>query len=158
MSADYDDPNGEFEVEADEYPFTVVPDWVAIGVTNSDDLRVFHLLRMHVNHKRGDGEAWPSQATLATVMGYSKPDKVGESIKRLEAMGALSRRVVAGPNGRYTKYKLHMTPRPGITYRGPRCSADLYRDDALIDLWVQRVAPKQRPRRTPTTKREDAKK
>lgn len=151
-----EDVNEPFEVEDDPFPFTAVPDWVTLGVTEDRDLRVYALLRAHVNRKRRDDEAWPSQVTMATVLGLSKPDEIGKSIARLIAMGAVSKRVVPGPRGRITKYRLWLEPRPGTTYDGPRCTADLYQPGVLDRLHEERVVPRRQPNRSRRLSRETA--
>lgn len=142
-------PDDAFEVEGDLYPFSTVPDWVIIGAAHDRDVRVYALLRAHVNRRRRDDEAWPSQATLATVLGLSKPDEVGKSIARLIEMGALSKRVVPTATGRMTKYRTWLEPRPGSQFDGPRCTSDLYRPGVLDQMHAERVIPRQQPGRSP---------
>lgn len=149
-SSDYEpSPDEAFEVEGDPFPFSAVPDWITLGAEHDRDVRVFAILRAHVNQRRKDNESWPSQGTIATILGLSKPDEVGKSIARLVKMGAVSKRIVVTPTGRRTIYRTWLEPRPGVRYEGPRCTADLYAPGALEQIHAERVATRQQPGRSP---------
>lgn len=139
-----------FMVEGDSWPFSQVGDWVLMAPISDRAVRVYCLLRAHVNaarDKRGDSSVWPSQGTLATVMGLSKPDAVGKAIRELIALGAVKARIIRTPRGRLMVYKVHLEPPAGVAYDGPRCTADLYQTGALEQLDADRVA--RRPDRHP---------
>lgn len=132
------------EADEDESPFALVGDWVLLAPISDRAVRVYALLRAHVNHARKDNEAWPSQEKLAAALGLSKPDDIGKSIKALEEIGAVRKKFRTGRKGRYTVYVVRLHAPAG--YAGMRGTEDLHRPGAVEQLVEERV--KRLPHRT----------
>jgi hypothetical protein len=123
----------------------LVGDWVLLAPIPDRAVRVYALLRAHVNHARKDNEAWPSQEKLAAALGLSKPDDIGKSIKILEGIGAVRKKYRTGRKGRYAVYVVRLHAPAG--YTGLRSAADdLHRPGAIEQLVEERV--KRLPHRT----------
>jgi helix-turn-helix protein len=125
------------ERDEDETPFAMVGDWVMLAPISDRAVRVYGLLRAHINQKRKDNEVWPSQSTLAAVIGLSKSDDIGKSIKELEAIGAVRKRIRTGRKGRYTAYIVRLHAPAG--YAGLISTDDLYKPGVLDRLKAERV-------------------
>lgn len=133
------------EAEPDESPFAQVGDWVLLAPISDCAVRVYCLLRAHVNHARNDNEVWPSQEKLAAVLGLSKADKIGEAVKALESIGAVRKKWRTGRKGRYTVYVVRLHAPAGWT--GLRSAAeDLHRPGVVEQLVRERV--RRLPHRT----------
>jgi hypothetical protein len=138
------------EADEDEPPFALVGDWVTLAPISDRAVRIYCLLRAHVNHKRNDDEVWPTQITLAAVLGLSKADEVGKAIKELEKIGAVRKTMRSGRKGKYTVYVVRLHPPAG--YVGLRnVAVDLYRRGAVDQLVTERV--KRLPHRIGKTKK-----
>lgn len=115
-----------------KFPYTTVGDWVLMSGVSSRAVHVYTLLRMHVNTERGDEKVWPSQATLAAMVGVKKYDVVAAAIKELVSIGAVEvLPTKKGANGRRNEYVVHEAPPEG--YAGPVGQADWYRARGLLD-------------------------
>lgn len=126
------------ESDADEPPFAMVGDWVMLAPVSDRAVRVYCLLRAHINQVRGDERVWPSQEKLAAVLGLSKADEVGKAIKALEGIGAVRKEIRVGRKGRYTVYVVRRDPPLG--YVGmTNASVDLHRPGVVDQLVVDRV-------------------
>lgn len=133
------------EAEPEETPFAMVGDWVLLAHIPDRAVRVYGLLRAHVNHARGDDAVWPSQEKLAAVLGLSKADDISKAIKILEGIGAVRKTSRTGRKGKYTVYIVRLHAPAGWT--GMRSAAeDLHRKGAVEKLIAERV--KRLPHRT----------
>lgn len=119
--------------------YTDIKDWVALscecaipapdGSVNGRKCdcalvaKLYQVLRMHVNRKRGDAKAWPSTDTLALLMGRARGDKVAPWIARLVQLGAIDEPKRVGQGGRYI-FTIHDEPPPG--YAGPVTLGEWY--------------------------------
>jgi hypothetical protein len=137
-------PDDRFAVKPGQvrYPFTQPGDWVLYANISDRAFRVYALLMSHINHERDDDRVWPSQATLASVLGLTKGDQVGEAIRELVAIGAVIPHIVSDKDGRYTQYEVMREPIHD-DWRGPRRSADIYKPGVLEEIREERV--KKRP-------------
>lgn len=96
-------------------PFTQIGDWVSLAPISHQAARLYSLLKAHVNRARGDSLVWPSRGTLASMMRYSRPDKVDPLLKELEDLGAIDvQRGRRYPDGSPAPnlYLVHETPPP----------------------------------------------
>jgi len=133
MSADE-----EFDVfPGRTYPYTTVGDWVLLAPISDRAVRVYGLLRMHVNTKRGDDRVWPSQMKIAAVLGLAKIDPVGKAVQELVALGAVDTRYRRTPRGRRLEYRVHLAPPDG--YAGPMGTPDLHAEGAMEAFAEDRV-------------------
>lgn len=69
--------------------WTATPLWVTLAVSGNAG-RIFQLLASHLNHPRGDRLVWPSRASLAQRMGWSRPQSVDRYLRELVAAGAIA--------------------------------------------------------------------
>lgn len=148
MSADTVEPDTEGEIDnGDEWPWSAFGDWVVMANISDLAVRCYCMLRAYANKSKEKGAvSFPSQATLATIFGRSKPDEIGKAMKELEAIGAISRKVTRGPRGWKTVYRTYKDqPRPGVKYDGPVYTSDLTAE-ALETMRQTRI--KRRPTRT----------
>lgn len=139
---------GDDEVEGDDYPFTLIPDWVLLAPISDLAFRIYGLLRAYANKSRGGRTSFPAQTTLARILGFAKTQPISQAVAELEAIGAVTRRKVAYPRGRKTIYRTYLEPHPDSGYRGPRMTAQLSDPDVLAALAAERAHRK--PRRRPT--------
>jgi hypothetical protein len=70
-------------------PFTQIGDWVFLSTASRNAKLLYWILAAHVNTQRQDGTVWPSRATLAALMGYTKTESIDPFIKELVTLGAI---------------------------------------------------------------------
>lgn len=111
--------------------WTGVKDWVVLACTHADEAtactcaqgaKVYHLLCMHLNRKRGDQKVWPTTDALARMMGRARGDKIAPWLAWLVALKAIEVRRL-GTGGRYV-YTVHEEPPAG--YAGPTSLGEWY--------------------------------
>jgi len=91
-------------------PYAQIGVWVILAPISSYAGRVYDILVAHVNSTRGDHCAWPTQETMAMVMGCSQPT-ISRAVKELCELGAIEK-VGTMPSGQYL-YLVHETPPDG---------------------------------------------
>lgn len=104
--------------------YTSVGDWVLLAPITDRAVRIYCLLRMHCEGLTDD-EAWPSQRTLASMLGVKKADTIQNAIKELVELGAVEVQTVAAQHGRHNRYVVHLSPPPGYE-KGPRDRTSYY--------------------------------
>lgn len=116
------------ELPGDELRFvsshhhTTVEDWVILATRLSDrEFRVYSILRMHC---QGGGRAFPSQRTIAGMLGIKKTESVGTAIAGLQRLGVLTVSTEKTATGRRNVYSLHEAPPDG--YDGPMSRTEFY--------------------------------
>jgi hypothetical protein len=109
-------------------PFSMVGDWVLLAPIRHQAKVLYWALVAHVNHDREDDEVWPSQDTLAAILGLSDGRKIRPFIKELEAIGAITVRKVRskGAMRQRSIYKVRGTPPDGL--ETPKDLAQFYRE------------------------------
>jgi hypothetical protein len=135
----------EAEVEPDDWPFTIIPDWVIFAPVTTLARWIFTALRAFANKANGGRTSFPSQRKLADMNGLSKTQPISAAIGELERIGAVTRKLVITPRGRKTIYRTYLEPhvrRPGCEhnnpcpetqYEGPRKTSELT-DDVIDDM------------------------
>lgn len=98
------------------YRFTQTPQWALLHPQLSDaGYRVYALLLAHVDHNRDDTAVWPTQQTLADMLGRHR-NSLSRAIGELSALGLVDVAVVRyGPNNtrRRNVYTVHEEPPEG---------------------------------------------
>lgn len=78
-------------ITAEDPGFAMIPYWVLHAVEDGrisrDAIALYAVLRKYANNETGD--AYPSRATLARVLGYKDPKSLSKPIGELERLGAL---------------------------------------------------------------------
>lgn len=78
--------------------------------------RLYCILLAHANHERGDGKAWPTEQTLAEMMGYSRRQSITPLVKVLVELGLLDVEEVRYGSNRSRRrnvYTVHEEPAAG---------------------------------------------
>lgn len=115
------DPDAEVVANVGrKFPYSTLGDWVALSdpPLPPQSRSLYWLLRMHVNRERGDERVWPTQASLAKLLGLKKPSDVGKYTTPLVELGAVEvEHVRWGPNRMYLRliYTVHEAPPDGYT-------------------------------------------
>jgi hypothetical protein len=115
-------------------PYSQLGDWVFLALQakkiNHPALSLYWALCMHLNAnraKQGDRKVWPTQATLAEMLGYSEGKKVLRYLRELVAINAID--IIKVPDGGFRErsvYIIHKSPPPD--YDGPESLQDFYDD------------------------------
>ncbi|MFD1145895.1 hypothetical protein [Saccharothrix hoggarensis] len=116
------DPNGP-DVPARvrpgrSFPHATIGHFVFLAEIPTQSKTLYGILRMHCNRERGDEMAWPSQASLAALLGLAKPTDVGKYVKPLVQLGAVEVETDRyGPNRMFKRllYTVHEAPPEGYT-------------------------------------------
>lgn len=109
------------------YPYGTVGEWVPIAPVSHLAVRVYTVLRLHVNRSRGDDRAWPAQDDLAAMCGVSRRQTIAAAVTELVELGALdveAERYARGMRSRAV-YTVHEAPPEG--YEGPTSLREWYR-------------------------------
>lgn len=101
---------------------TDTPDWIVLSGSTPTAVHIYNILNAHVNQRRGDGLSWPTQETLAAMVGLSRGDKVKPYTDELKALGAIDIDYEGMP--RRCIYTIHEVPLVG--YAGPMTVAEWY--------------------------------
>lgn len=95
-------------------PFSQVGDWVLLAKIRHPAKVLYWALTAHVSSSRDDTVVWPSQDTLAEILGYSDGRKLREYIEELIRIGAIVVRkrhfYVGGLRRERSIYVVHQTP------------------------------------------------
>jgi hypothetical protein len=150
------EPDDEAEVEGDEFPWSITPDWVTLAPISDLAYRIYAIVRAHANKAQGGRTSFPSQKTLATILGYAKTDQISAAVQELRGIGAMSTRQVPCPKGRKTIYKTYMEPRMVGEYAGPRQTSDLYNPGVLEGMAQARAKRARGVSRNPSGKAKSA--
>lgn len=111
-------------------PFTQLGDWVLLSSISNPAKVLFWALSAHLNTQRakdGDREVWPSQTTLADLLGLAgkkRNETVARYVKELVAIEAVEVRRQQRGMKRRNVYVVHETP--PAEYAGPRSTGDWY--------------------------------
>lgn len=122
-----------------EYPYTALPDWVAMAPVSDLAKVAYWLLSVHADKTSAVRKSFPGKGKIARLVGLVKTQPIGKAIDELVAIGA----VTYTTHGRRTVYVTY--PRPRTGYDGPRRTSDLSRP-GVLDALIAR----QRPRRSPS--------
>jgi hypothetical protein len=153
MSVDFLDEleaDDEAEIEGDEYPWSINPDWVTLSGISDLAYRIFGILRAHANKADGRRLPFPSQAVLGKILGISSTDPISKAINELRNIGCLTTRQVPSKKGKKTIYKTWMEPHPSVGYVGPKKTSDLYVAGVLDELSATRARRKRGVVRNPS--------
>lgn len=119
-------PNGVNEVTIrrgrSSPAWTAIPEWVLLAGFTPQALALYVALSAHVNQRRGDRAAWPTQDTLAAILGFTRGDKIKRYVDELAAGQAVD--VDHGGWPRRTTYTVHELPPD--EWDKPDCLADWY--------------------------------
>jgi len=119
----------EFEVQVeDDYPFTMMPHWVALAEISDTAFRLYNALLMHLNRASGARTVWPSKDSLAALVGMKKAQSVDPHLNQLYAIGAVvvkHQRTSAGMKKRNV-YILRLNPPAGN--KTPTILSEWYRN------------------------------
>ncbi|WP_372672618.1 hypothetical protein [Amycolatopsis kentuckyensis] len=128
------DPDTEMAIRHGRgFPYTTVGQWVLLADLPSQSKTLYALLRMHVNGQRGDDTCWPTQATLAGLMGLKKATDVGKYTKPLVELGAVEIEVVRwGPNRMYKRHIYTVHEAPPVTFTGHASLTSFYAANAQV--------------------------
>lgn len=138
-------------VESDDYPYSIVPDWVLLAPVSDLAVRIYGLLRAYANKSSGGRTSFPAKTTLAKILGYAKTQPIGAAVRELEDIGAVTTREVSCRGGRRTVYKTYLEPVPGAGLRGPRMTSELRAPGVLEEMAGQRAKRRRgRPAPAPT--------
>lgn len=117
-------------------PFSMLGDWVMLALQTKKvrhpALSLYWALVAHLNinrAKQGDRTVWPSQDTLAEMLGYSEGNKIAPYLKDLESIDAIEIQKVPVPGGggrERSHYVIHKSPPPD--FDGPESLQDFYAD------------------------------
>lgn len=133
----------QFEVVAEgEYPFTMMPHWVALSGISPTAIALYNFLLMHLNAGSGNRKAWPSKTSLAALMGLTKEDSLDRHLNQLYAIGAVTvkrNRDESNMKKRNT-YTLRLTPPKG--HQGPTILSAWY-ENRKQETAGQPVPPKK---------------
>jgi hypothetical protein len=117
---------------------TDMPDWIILSGASPVAVHIYAILNAHVNQRRGDGKSWPTQDTIAAMVGYSRGDKIKPFITELVTLGAIevdySNRMP-----RRCCYTVHEVPADG--YAGPMTVAAWYQQRDAEKGQVTPVTP-----------------
>lgn len=107
-------------------PKTEIYDWVPLAVRPStgkpirgEAVKLYDLIKMHVNRKRGDDQVFASTLALAKLMGYSRGDKISGYLAELAEIEAID--IIRGGVYRWGRmyrcnvYVVHSLPPAGYT-------------------------------------------
>ena len=126
------DPDETFRAKnGRRFPYTTIGDWVPLSGVSSRAVHVYCLLRMHVNDDRRNGKAWPSQGTLAAMVGIKKYDVIAAAIRELVDLGAVEVETEKTKDGRRNTYTVHESP--ADDYAGPVSGDAWYAERGLAD-------------------------
>lgn len=112
----YGDPaadDSEIRAGRGDCSWTQMGDWVLLAPGPDRGKVIYGLLRMHLNHGKGDHKAWPSQATLAQMLQVKRTDTVSDGIQWLVEIGAVDIEVVRYGKDRMRArnvYTVHLAP------------------------------------------------
>lgn len=137
-------------VQNDEFPWSVIADWLVFAPISDLAYRVFGVLRAFANKEKGGHTSFPSQATIARALGYAKRDAIGSAIAELENIGAVTRTIKSQASGRFTLYRTNLIPPDPKNYPWPRRSSDL-RDPGMLEDLAAARRPRRKPRVTPVS-------
>ncbi|MGW4125603.1 hypothetical protein [Nocardia sp. NPDC004711] len=117
-------------------PFSMLGDWVMLALqankVRHPALSLYWALCAHLNAnraKKGDRKVWPTQDTLAEMLGYSEGKKIKPYLRELVAINAIEIITEPVPGGGYrvhSYYVIHKSPPPD--YDGPESLQDFYDD------------------------------
>lgn len=117
----YGDPaadDNEIRTGRGDCSWTQMGDWVLLAPGPDRGKVIYGLLRMHLNHGKGDKKAWPSQATLAQMLQVKRTDTVSDGIQWLVEIGAVDIEVVRYGKDRMRArniYTVHLAPSADYT-------------------------------------------
>jgi hypothetical protein len=110
-------------------PFAQIPDWIILAdISNTAKVLYCHVA-MHMNFQRGDRAVWPSRATLARRMGYSRPDKVDPFIRELVKIGAMKKVAQQRADGGNANNRYLINAMPPEGYPGHASLTEAYQHD-----------------------------
>ncbi len=135
MAAIGDSDEIQWESAGRRAPHTGIQDWVALSGVSPEAIGLYVLIRIHEN---ADLDA--HTATLAAMMGFSRPDKIRRFAKELEDIGAITTRRMGLPS----RNVYRTVPEPPESYEGPRTVAQWVRTGPVV-YYVQRTSAKSGP-------------
>jgi len=139
------DPHTPIEIIPDEpqYDFVLAPHWILLAPLKHASIRLYLLMRAHINNQRaktGDQRVWPSQHTLAEMMGLSRADKVWPYLADLQDHGLISTQHTTTGNMRDRNvYRIRMNPPPG--WEGHLSTTDFHAAKKSVDNPPPKKAP-----------------
>jgi hypothetical protein len=97
-------------------PYVAVPQWVLFAGISSVALHVYTVLLARVNAQRGDSKAWPSQKSIAAIVGKSEDTVSRVVTKELAPLGLVDvdvQRYGTNNTRRRNVYTVHQLPPEG---------------------------------------------
>lgn len=111
------DPSMPIEVrEGRRFPYGTIGEWVPIAPGLSHlAVRVYAILRLHVNRGRGDDKAFPHQEDIAAMCGVTRRQTIADAVDALIAIGAVETELVRYARGLRARvlYTVHEAPPEG---------------------------------------------
>lgn len=105
--------------EGRTFPFAMVGQWVALSGVSDKAVRIYDILRGHINQERNDNLAWPTLHQIAEMCGLTGKERdkaVRKYIRELETLGAVEVETLRfGPNNmeKRNEYTVHLAPPDG---------------------------------------------
>lgn len=108
------DPSAPFEArDGRRFPYGTVGEWVPIAPELSHlAVRIYTILRCHVNRSRGDDKAFPHQEDLAAMCGVKRRQTIKDAVAELVAIGAVETELSRYARGLRARviYTVHEAP------------------------------------------------
>lgn len=102
------------EVEIEDFmPFIQPPQWVLFSGINPAAFKLYCIMFAHVNLSDGKCEIWPSQRTLADLMGLKKEDSIPGLLNQLYAIGAITVKRIREGMIKRNRYTIKRRPPQG---------------------------------------------
>jgi hypothetical protein len=146
-----DDPDAEIIARLGRsFPYATVGVWVLLADIPIQSKALYAVMRAHVNRARGDEEAWPSQASLAKMLGFKKKSDIGKYTRPLEAIQAVQVRLVHyGPRRMYKRLIYIVHEAAPHDYASPSSLREWYTTEKAAKAQVAPKVPQEGPSGTP---------
>lgn len=137
------------EVEIENfYPFIQPPQWVLFSGIDARAFKLYCIMFAHVGMANGKSELWPSQQSLAHLMGLKGDDSIPGLLGQLYAIEAITVKKFKDGLVKRNRYTIKSAPPKG--WNKPISLAKAY-EDAEHETAGQPVPEKQRVRTRETT-------
>jgi hypothetical protein len=102
------------------FPYGTIGEWVPIAPQLSHiAVRLYAVLRIHVNRARDDERAYPHQEDLGAMMGVKRRQTISAATDELIIIGAVETELVRYARGLRARIFYTVHEAPPLEYRGP---------------------------------------